>query len=144
MRISMKVINSKKVIQKLNGMEPKVRKKIERSALRKGGQIIAVAAKSRAPVYTGKVKKRIKVRAGKRRKNRLSVVIGTSQKDFTGDQFYAGFVEFGTKERIHKSGKRVGKVPATHFFEEAVKATSSQVAGVIREEIESLIRAEWK
>lgn len=46
-------------------------------------------------------------------------VVGTSVNVgkglFTGDEFYGGFMEFGTAERKHKSGKSTGRVPKGRF-----------------------------
>lgn len=87
-----------KFYKQLDALEAAVQKKIVRKALKAGGKIIAKEAKIRAPVDTGELKSKIKVWALKRSRKRIGVLVGTSAKEYTGDQFCGAFVEHGTSK----------------------------------------------
>lgn len=92
----------RKLNRKLKTLEAKVEKKITRQALRAGAKVIAKEAKARAPVDTGMLRSKIKVWALKRSRKRIGVLVGTSAKEYTGDQFYGAFVEYGTSKMAAK------------------------------------------
>jgi len=110
----------RKLNRKLKTLESKIEKKITRQALRAGAKIIAKEAKLRAPVDTGELKSKIKVWALKRSRKRIGVLVGTSAKEYTGDQFYAAFVEYGTKD-----------MPAKPFLGPAAEAKGPEAAAVV-------------
>lgn len=110
----------RKLNRKLKTLESKVEKKLTRQALRAGAKIIAKEAKLRAPVDTGELKSKIKVWALKRSRKRIGVLVGTSAKEYTGDQFYAAFVEYGTKD-----------MPAKPFLGPAAEAKGPEAAAVV-------------
>lgn len=88
----------KEVDRLLAGLEPKLAKKHIRGGMRKGMKLVRDAAKANAPVRTGKLKKAIKVRAGKARKRKQIVIeVRVGEGDFKGATFYGAFQEFGTK-----------------------------------------------
>lgn len=98
--------------------------KLEKAALRKATREVAKATRDLAlqyvPERTGELARAIKVRAKARSKAKgMRHVVGTSvtvgRGLFQGLQFYGGFMEFGTKERKHKSGKSTGRVPKGRF-----------------------------
>ena len=80
--------------------------------------IVLPDAISRVPVDTGDLEDSLTVRAIKRTRGKIGHMVTTKEGFFKGDQFYAGFIEFGTKERTHKSsGKSVGAIqPHYHAF----------------------------
>jgi len=80
----------------LVGMEPKLAKKVFRQAMRKAAAPVLARAKQLVPTLTGRLKKSLRVRAMKKRRHQYGIFVGTSEAWFTGDQFYAGMVEFGT------------------------------------------------
>ena len=57
----------------LEALDRKVRNKILRQALRDGAKRMAASVKSRAPVSSGKLKRSVKVRTGRRKKDTISV-----------------------------------------------------------------------
>jgi HK97 gp10 family phage protein len=101
----------------LKGLPTKVQKKVSRNATRKAAkEIVLPAARSRTPVDTGELEESLVVRAVKRSRTRFGHYVGTKEGHYRGDQFYGAFIEFGTKERRHKSGKAVGRIdPAKNF-----------------------------
>lgn len=125
----MKLEGGVQLAAKLAALPRKVSGKIVRQPLRKHAKPILADAKANMPVITGQARRSLKVRAGKRRKGYTGVVITTKAGDFKGDEFYIGFVEGGTEERFHKSGKYVGRVEAQHPIERAFdqhKETAAQ------------------
>lgn len=123
----------------------KVSKKILRQALRAGAKPIHAQAKENFPERTGAAKRSIKIRAGKQRKKHAATVwVGTRKGDFKGDEFYAGFIEGGTVERHHKSGKSVGKVVAREPFKRAFEARKAEAEAIIERELVAGIEREAK
>jgi HK97 gp10 family phage protein len=88
-------------------LERTVAAKIMRRALREGAKPIAAQVAENAKIShddipdTGALAESITVRAGKRRKGRVSFVVQTRAGDFKGHTFYGGFLEYGWK-----TGKR--------------------------------------
>lgn len=93
-----KLEGAKELEKQFKSLEPKIAKKLVRQSLRKAAKPILAAARTKCPVDTGELKKSIKIRAMKRRKNSFGVLIGTALKWFVGDAFYGAFVEFGTSK----------------------------------------------
>lgn len=110
----------------------KLQKKLSRQATRKAAKnIVLPEAKARVPEDTGDLADSLKVQAIKRSRNKIGHMVTTKDGFYKGDQFYGGFIEFGTKERKHKSGKDVGQIrphefsflrPAIYDNEERIKA----------------------
>lgn len=87
---------------KLAGMPARVQKKLARKAARTVAKPVRDSAKSFAPFDTGELEESIKVRALPRsRRNKdtvgVQVVTGDTQSLFSGETFYGGFQELGTK-----------------------------------------------
>lgn len=114
--------------QKLAEMETKLRDKYIRKATRQAAKAVLAHAKRLVPENTGQLAASLKVRSastgykskeGKRKRiSKYRGLIGhgvvAGEGVFQGDQFYAGFVEFGTKDRWTKSAlwkdpKQTGK-----------------------------------
>lgn len=92
----------KALIKSLEQFPDKVQKTIMKSAIRKAAKPLVAQAKENTPVESGALKKSMKLRAIKRsRKNkyRVGFLIGSSDKNFTGEQYYGSFLEFGTKRQ---------------------------------------------
>lgn len=105
--------------KRLAALDRKLRDKAIRQALREGAKAMAAAVRARSPVETGKLKKSVKVRAGKRRRDEISVLIHV-----TGDHDgpFVGAVEFGTRDQ-----------PANPFVRGGFAATKDAVVdGVSR------------
>lgn len=101
----------------LKGLPLKVQKKLSREATRKAAkEIVLPDAKNRVPVDTGDLEESLSVRAIKRSRYRFGHEVRTKDGFYSGDQFYGAFIEFGTKERVHKSGKQVGRIDPQKNF----------------------------
>lgn len=115
----------------LAGLPAKLQKKLSRQATRRAAKnIVLPEAKARVPVDTGDLEDSLTVRAIPRSRSRIGHMVATRDGFFKGDQFYGGMIEFGTKERKHKSGKQVGAIqphkfaflrPAIYDNEERIK-----------------------
>lgn len=114
-----------KILKSLKRIPAKEGKKIIRTAAREAAkQVLLPVARALAPSDTGLLRRKIKVRAIGRSKNG-GVRIGATEKDFTGDQFYAAFQELGWRV-----GKRTKEV---RDFQEATRKSVRSV--VTRAEI---------
>ena len=109
-------------------LENNVQKKAVRKALRAGGNLIRKDARNRAPVDTGELLRSIKVRALSRSRNSFGVTVKTGEGFFKGDQFYSGFIEFGTH-----------KIEAQPFLRPAFDANVDAVLNAVRRELRAAI-----
>lgn len=88
-----------------------------RKATRAAAKHVLELARQFVPVDEGDLEASLTVRAmkGRRRRGTVGASVLTREGMFRGDEFYGGFVEFGTRERFHRSGKSTGAVPAGTF-----------------------------
>lgn len=77
-----------------------------RKAERDAAKISLAACIAAAPSVTGTTKEALKVRAGRRKRNRVSMTVQLGQEFFQGKAFYAAFNLFG-----HHIGKRKSHNP---------------------------------
>ena len=84
-----------------------------RKATRQVAKFVWQLAKGYAPERTGALVASLKVRATPRRRGKpwlVSTSVRTGKSLFSGDTYYGGFLEYGTVERKHKSGKSTGRI----------------------------------
>jgi hypothetical protein len=86
----------------------KLAKKIIRTGLRAGCKVWLPKAKAEAPKLSGLLASKLKIRSAGSNAKRTAMSVGVGDKDFTGKEFYAGFVMYG-----HKIGKRATKSSTT-------------------------------
>lgn len=116
----LQVKGADKIIRGLFEIEPRMARKVVRQSLRKGLNPIQRLAKSDAPVKTGLVKKSIKIRAVKRKKDRIAMKVTIGKDNFVGKAFYGAFQEFGYKHGSRKlPPEQRPEVPGKHFMQEA-------------------------
>ena len=116
------------LLKALQSLPKEVARQAIRKPLREGAKIVLAEAKRNVPKgKTGNLKRSLKVRAGKRKKGTISIRVVTSEGWFKGETYYGGFIEYGTGERFHKSGKSVGTVEARHFIKRAYDTTKDRV-----------------
>lgn len=106
---------------RLRAMPTSLQKKGVRKATRRAAKLVLEDAIKMVPVKSGALKKSLAVRARKRTraKHRIHDVAHlVVQKGalFSGRQFYGGFLEYGTKERISWKGKRGAIKEATFWY----------------------------
>jgi HK97 gp10 family phage protein len=104
--VLLSVRGDKAIIKKLMQFRKKDAKQIIMRSARTAMKQILTAAKSGAPVKSGKLRKAIKLRALKRnRRGNIGVRVALSDQWFVGKEFYGAFQEFG-----HHIGKRDNKL----------------------------------
>lgn len=107
--------------KKFAEMPLQLQKKALAKATREVAKFTMQIAREYAPHKTGALEGSLTVRAfqGKRRakyRNTVGASVQTKMGLFQGDQFYGGFLEFGTAERFHKSGKSTGFIPQMKYW----------------------------
>lgn len=117
--------------KRLAALPLRVQKSVSRKATRRAAkEIVLPAAKAAAPFDTGELEESLTVRATKSTRTSFGHQVTTRDGMFAGDEFYGAFMEFGTKERQHASGKGVGRIdPAKHgaFMRPAVYDNEARI-----------------
>ena len=72
---SIVVTGIKEIDSKLKTLEPRVQRKVLRQAMRSGMKLVMQDALMRVPVLTGLLKRNIKLRAMKRKRNRAGLLV---------------------------------------------------------------------
>lgn len=114
----------RELIEKLEGLPPRLTKKLTTSAMRKAAKPILDEAKRIVPVRTGTLRKSIRIRALKRSRRRFGVQVITGEGFFKGKTFYGGMVEYGTSRQA-----------AQPFMRPAAKRKVGEVRRVFNEEL---------
>ena len=65
------------------------------AALAGGAEVIARGMRQLAPVKSGKLKSAIKVGKARNGRNGRQVTVGIHRRDFSGDDYYPAYVEYG-------------------------------------------------
>ena len=65
------------------------------AALAEGAEVIAREMRQLAPVKSGKLKSAIKVGKVRNGRNGRQVTVGIHRRDFSGDEYYPAYVEYG-------------------------------------------------
>ena len=65
------------------------------AALAEGAEVIAREMRQLAPVKSGKLKSAIKVGKARNGRNGRQVTVGIHRRDFSGDEYYPAYVEYG-------------------------------------------------
>ena len=65
------------------------------AALAEGAEVIAMEMRQLAPVKSGKLKSAIKVGKARNGRNGRQVTVGIHRRDFSGDDYYPAYVEYG-------------------------------------------------
>lgn len=146
-------------LKQMERLRGPVFKKVLRTALRAGAKVVLAEAKSLAPVRQtaypakadrtpGSLRNSLKVRSGKS-KTGAAMLVQTRAGDFKGAEFYAGFLEYGTKARFRKvKSKRKGATGATGlikpqaFMKRAMDSKRAEATAVIASELRAGLAAE--
>lgn len=129
---------------KLKGLPLAAQKKLSRKATRQSAKdIVLPAAKDNAPVDSGDLEESLTVRALKRSRTKFGHMVTTGEGFWKGEQFYGAFLEFGTKERFHKtSQKSVGRIVSqVHaFLRRALYDNADRIRGTYVNAMGELLR----
>ncbi len=85
--------NFSSLYKKLNSIEPKISKRIQRHGLRAAAKLVRTELRAGTPVLTGELQKSYKLKSGKRRKNTISIQVVSDLK-------YSAARELGAYDRI--------------------------------------------
>lgn len=87
---------------KLLALPKSLANKGARKATRAAAKVVLADAKALVPEDTGQLKRSLKVRSRKRSRRNKGTVghsVVTGESLFTGDQYYGGFIELGTRKK---------------------------------------------
>lgn len=153
--------NEKQFRKRLEALAPKLRKKIERSAITAAIRPIRQAAKANVPTRTGSLKKWIDTKVKTFRSGVVAGIVGPRRgqkiaaRNYWGKTIvispskYASLVEAGSKPHVIRRKDGQGNwawshpgSPATRFMSKAVSSTASKAQAIlvskIREGVNSL------
>jgi HK97 gp10 family phage protein len=127
----------------LAALPEKVEQKVMRQALRQAGKYYLMLAKARAPRETGRLSSTMKLRAMKRRKGRVGVMIQTGTRAQLGIDpkrkgYYPAHTEFGHLDRsgVHQ--------PANPYMRTSLKTSESAIFAILRQELDAGIEREMR
>jgi len=122
-----------KSIKKLKGLEAKVSKKVVRQAMRAGMKLVQQAVKNNAPVDSGDLKEGVKVRATKRSRKKMGIMVSIGGKpNYVGDLYYGAMVEWGTKYQSPQGFMR-RSFDETH--DQAIEIASAGIISGVEKEL---------
>lgn len=125
------VDGDKELMQQLAGLEGKIGRKIAQGALRRAAKkVILPEAKAMVPVDTGQLEGSLKVKALARSRRVFGVAVVAGEGFFKGEEFYGGFVEFGTKH-----------MEADPFLRPAGYANREKVLRLVVQDVKDQIKA---
>ncbi len=124
----------KEIDRAFKQLEPKLARKVIRQSIRAALKPVASEVKADSPVATGLLRSAIKVRAGKRARNSISLVVIIGEGDFKGETFYGAFQEYGTS-------RQPGKHYMRRAFDTKAEAARAQIEELIKAGIEREAKA---
>lgn len=116
-------------------------RKVVRRALRSGAKIVQDEIRRRTPLRTGALARAIRVRAGRRQRGILSILVVMGEGNYRGKTFYGSFLEFGAPGHM-LWGRGVRALEARHFIRDAVTAKREEVLRRVIAEIAAGIETE--
>ena len=135
--VTVRITGAKEIERMLRALPARIAGKIVRPALRAAAKEIQTEAKRLAPFKSGLLRKNIKVRAGKRKRGRISVLVQNKAGDYRGETYYAAFQEFGYRIGSRKLGTSRKEVAGKGFMRRAgeskQKAATEIVSRMMRE-----------
>lgn len=139
--IRLEVRGAKELKRQLDQLADVEIRKILRKAMRAGAKVILPAARANAPVgATGAIRKGIRVRAARRSRKYIGIVIVLGKGFFLGDEFYGAFQELGWKTGKRKSSNR-RQIPGKHFLQRAAEQKGKAAGDVVIARLWQGIRA---
>lgn len=120
--VSIKLTGDKELQRKLKALQGKDQKKVVRKALRAGGKIILAESKRLVPVDSGRLKKSLKLRAAKGKRQTFGVQVMTGSREELGidpndKYYYPAAIELGIDQKRSRSYLRAAvKSKKRQFF----------------------------
>ena len=143
-RIEIEVSGESNIDLALRTLGPKIEKRILTKAFRVGAKVILrqaqvnLAGISRTGRHTGQISRRLSVRALRRRKNRVGVIVQTPTREKLGipagnKWYYPAHIELGTRRTTAQPYLR-------NAFDAKIKDVEALVIAAINEEIDKALR----
>lgn len=139
-RFDISILGSKELSAALAALPEKLERRVLTRALRQAGKYYQTLAAARSPRDRGKLASSYKVRALKRRKGRVGVMIQTGTRAQLGIDpkqrgFYPAHLEFGHRDRagIHHA--------ANPFMRSSLRTGQNAIFALLRQEIDNGIEA---
>jgi HK97 gp10 family phage protein len=124
--------------RKLGMIPDAIRIKALKSLMEHAAQPIVEAAKANAPVLTGELRASIGTTRPKEKDGTISIQVQPGEGFFFGDEYYAGFIEFG-----HHLGKRgtLGRkfIEPKPFLRPAVDSQGENAIGVMVDGVGNIV-----
>ncbi len=101
------------------------------AALAEGAGVIAREMRRLAPVKSGKLKSAIKVGKARNGRNGRQVTVGIHRRDFSGDDYYPAYVEYG------HAGPRKGspRTPPHPFIRPAFDLKKDEAWSIVKQAV---------
>src|SRR5512139_447967 len=142
-RFDISMLGSKELSAALAQLPEKLERRVLSRALRQAGKFYQTLAAARAPRDRGKLATSFKVRALKRRKGRVGVMIQTGTRAQLGIDpkqrgFYPAHLEFGHRDRagVHHA--------ANPFMRSSLRTGQNAIFAILRTELDNGIEAEMR
>lgn len=139
-RFDIRLLGSEQLSRDLAALPEKLERKVLTKALRQAGKYYLTLAKARVPRDEGRWASTLRVRALKRRKGRVGVMIRVGTRAELGIDpkqrgFYPAHQEFGHRDRagVHH--------PPLAPMRISLKTGESAILGIVRQELEAGIAA---
>jgi HK97 gp10 family phage protein len=139
-----KVEGLKELDKKLRELEPKIAKKVLRTAVKKAAMPMLHSARANTPVLTGRLVSSLVISTRFSKKyGSYTASIQTKAGAFKGETFYGSFIEFG-----YHRGKRGHQdrpfIPGQHFMRRAFDENRDSSLSILKHELASGITAAAK
>jgi HK97 gp10 family phage protein len=140
--IRVTVQGAQETIAKLAKLRTTEANKMIRKGLRAGSKIIQRETIAQSPVgparkdhKPGTLKRSFKVRAMKRKRGRIGILVQSGKGFFKGDTFYSGFVALGHKAGPRRLGNDRKQVKANEFMKRAADKSAPEAIRVLEETV---------
>lgn len=142
-RFDISLLGAPALSQALAALPEKLERKVMTKALREVGKFYRTLAAARAPRDRGKLATTMRVRAMKRRRHRVGIMVQTGTRSQLGIDpkqrgYYPAHTEFGHRDRagVHHA--------ANPFMRSSLRTGQTAIFAILRQEIDNGIEREMK
>ena len=114
----------------------KVQKKIARTELRKVAKVLQAKVKQEAPVETKQLKAKIKVRAQKKKRRSVGIIVGVDGTDFG--------TPFNPKAAIQEYGSRAKNIPEKLYMSKSFDEKVGELERKLQDALDKTIQEEFR
>ena len=138
------ITGDKKLTRMLNALGSQKARAVHRKAIRKAARPILAEAKATGPVKTGKLRASLTIKAAKRSRKSIGVMVTQKAGAYKGDTFYGSFQELGwrTGRAKQKSNRERKKIPGKWTMRQAAIDKQDEAIEIYETEVNTLIESE--